>query len=91
MKIYLLSLHEKILLSLLQWSLRTLSASGPAVWAAWIVDLLRHESKLYHPGGQEGAGESVLGHQGHRAVLTRPIVWMKWVLLHRRPPTDGKL
>ena len=91
MKIYLLSLHEKILLSLLQWSLRTLSASGPTVWAAWVVDLLRHESKLSHPGGQEGAGEPVLGHQGHRAVLTRPIVRMKRILLHRRPPTDGKL
>lgn len=40
-----------------------------------------------HSGGQGGAGESSLGHQGHRTFLTRPVVLMKGVLFQRRPPT----
>lgn len=50
--------RKKFLMSLLQWSLRTLSASGLTGWAAWEVDLLKHKSKLYPLGGQGGAGES---------------------------------
>ena len=50
--------YTKILMSILQWPLRTLLASGLTGWTAWEVDLLKHERKLYPLGEQGGAGES---------------------------------